>query len=141
MTPTQTQAIRSSWAALEPIQDEVAALFYERLFDVDPASQRLFHGTDMRVQRGALMQSLTFVVRSIDRVEELVPALEALGRRHASYGVTEDHYESVGAALMWTLAQALGDGFTTEVSEAWASAYVAVASVMIAAAATEGAAA
>lgn len=134
MTPNQASAIRSSWSVLEPIQDDVAALFYERLFDVDPTAQRLFGTTDMAVQRAALMQTLTLVVRAVDRLEELVPALEALGRRHATYGVTPDHYESVGAALMWTLAQTLGSAFTADVSEAWAAAYVAQASVMLAAA-------
>jgi hemoglobin-like flavoprotein len=134
MTPNHARAIRSSWSVLEPIQDDVAALFYERLFDVDPTAQRLFGSTDMAVQRAALMQTLTLVVRGVDRLEELVPALEALGRRHATYGVTADHYESVGAALMWTLAQTLGNAFTADVSEAWAAAYVALASVMLAAA-------
>jgi hemoglobin-like flavoprotein len=77
------------------------------------------------------MQTLTVVVKSLDRLDQLLPAVQALGRRHAGYGVRPAHFDSVGAALLWTLEQGLGEVFTAEVREAWASAYTAIASVMI----------
>ena len=63
--------------------------------------------------------------------------MQALGRRHAGYGVREEHYATVGAALLWTLEQGLGDTFTTPVRDAWATAYGTLASVMIEAASTD----
>ena len=41
---------------------------------------------------------------------------------------------SVGAALLWTLEQGLGSGWTPEVKAAWSDAYALLADVMQAAA-------
>jgi hemoglobin-like flavoprotein len=131
MTPSQVELIRASWTAVEPIQDVAATLFYDRLFELDPSLRRLFRRTDMAQQKKILMQTLTVVVKSLDRLDQLVPAIEALGRRHAGYGVRETHYDTVGEALLWTLGQGLGDGFTPELRDAWTEAYTTLASVMI----------
>jgi len=133
MTPSQVQLIRSSWAAVEPIADDAATLFYARLFELDSSLTHLFRHTDMPKQRKVLMQTLAVVVKSIDRLEQLVPAVQALGRRHTGYGVQAEHYATVGAALIWTLERGLGDAFTSEVRQAWETAYGTLASVMIAA--------
>ena len=140
MTPNDVALIRTSWASVEPIADTAAGLFYDRLFELDPAIERLFRRTDMAAQRKNLMQTLTVVVKSLDKLDQIVPAVQALGRRHAGYGVREAHYATVGEALLWTLEKGLGKAFTPEVRAAWAEAYGTLATVMIEAArADEGA--
>ena len=134
MTPTDIGLIRSSWAAVEPIADTAASLFYARLFELDPAIERLFRRTDMAAQRKILMQTLTVVVKSLDKLDQIVPAVQALGRRHAGYGVRESHYATVGEALLWTLQKGLGQAFTPDVRAAWTEAYGTLATVMIQAA-------
>ena len=134
MTPTDIALIRTSWAAVEPITDTAAGLFYARLFDLDPAIERLFRRTDMAGQRKILTQTLTVVVKSLDKLDQIVPAVQALGRRHAGYGVRESHYATVGEALLWTLQQGLGQAFTPDVRAAWTEAYGTLATVMIEAA-------
>ena len=114
MTPKQVAMVQTSWLEVDPISDAVATLFYERLFDLDPTLRRLFRRTDMVQQR---------------RI-----------RRHAGYGVRENHYDKVGEALLWTLREGLGEAFTLEVREAWAEVYYTLASVMIGAASGEAAA-
>src|SRR6058998_2012975 len=37
MTPRQIDLIRASWSAVEPIADTAATLFYDHLFELDPA--------------------------------------------------------------------------------------------------------
>ena len=135
MTPRQIDLIRTSWSAVEPISDAAARLFYGRLFESDPAIKRLFAKTDMQAQRGILMQTLALLVSSLDDFERVVPVLEALGRVHAGYGVRQRHYDTVEAALLWALDRGLGEAFDDETADAWATAYSAVASVMIEAAA------
>jgi hemoglobin-like flavoprotein len=135
MTPRQIDLIRTSWSAVEPISDDAARLFYDRLFESDPAIKRLFAKTDMQAQRGILMQTLALLVSSLDDFERVVPVLEALGRVHAGYGVRQRHYDTVEAALLWALDRGLGEAFDDETADAWATAYSAVASVMIEAAA------
>ena len=134
MTPRQIDLIRTSWSAVEPISDAAARLFYDRLFESDPAIKRLFAKTDMQAQRGILMQTLALLVSSLDDFERVVPVLEALGRVHAGYGVRQRHYDTVEAALLWALDRGLGEAFDDETADAWATAYSAVASVMIEAA-------
>jgi nitric oxide dioxygenase len=96
----------------------------------------------MAGQRRNLMQTLTVVVRGLDRLDTLTPAVEALGRRHVGYGVRPFDFETVGAALLGTLEEGLGDAFTTETRDAWAVAYGILAAVMQGAAASgEGVAA
>ena len=141
MTPRQVDLIRESWAALEPIQDGTACLVYARLFELDPVLGRLFRNTDMAQQHKILVQTLSVVVKSLDRFEQLAPAVEALGRRHAGYGVKPEHYETVGAALLWSLGLSLGEAFTPELEQAWTDAYSTLASVMIGAAQGEAVAA
>ena len=77
------------------------------------------------------MQTLTVVVKSIDKLDQHVPAVHALGRRHSGYGVAAADYDTVGAALLWTLEQGLGADFDAETRDAWATAYAVLASVMI----------
>jgi hemoglobin-like flavoprotein len=131
VTPTQIELIRSSWTKVEPIADTAATLFYDRLFALDPSVRPLFTHTDMDKQRKVLMQTLTVVVKSLDKLEQLVPAVQALGRRHAGYGVRAKDFDTVGAALLWTLETGLGPDFEAATREAWATAYGTLASVMI----------
>jgi hemoglobin-like flavoprotein len=133
MTPRQIELVRESFARVAPIADVAATIFYDRLFTLDPDVRRLFAATDMAEQRKKLMQTLAVVVANLDRLEAVVPAVEALGRRHAGYGISATDFETVGAALLDTLEIGLKPDFTTETRDAWATAYGLLASVMIAA--------
>jgi hemoglobin-like flavoprotein len=134
MRPAEQELIRSSWAAVEPMADDAAKLFYARLVELDPRLSAYFRYTDMEKQRMVLMQTLAVVVNNIDRLDQIIPEVEALGRRHAGYGVQADHYPIVGSALLWTFQHALGDAFTDETGYAWADAYRRVSSAMLEAA-------
>jgi hemoglobin-like flavoprotein len=129
MTPTEKSLVQKTFAQVAPIADEAAALFYGRLFELDPKLKALFK-IDMREQGRKLMQVLTFAVNKLDALDELVPAVEALGKRHVVYGVKDADYDTVGAALLWTLGQGLGPAFTPEVKAAWTTVYGVLASTM-----------
>jgi hemoglobin-like flavoprotein len=113
--------------------DRLAERFYNRLFEIDITTKSLFHG-DMAEQRTKLMQTIALVVGSLGDINAITPAIQSLGRRHVAYGVTTDHWNSVGAALLWALEDAFGEAFTPEVREAWAAAYGLIAQTAIAAA-------
>jgi len=140
LTGNDTRLIRESWARVVPIADTAATLFYDRLFQIDPGLKALFSKTDMEAQKRRLVTALDLVVSSLEAPAETLEELRALGVRHAGYGVKAADYESVGAALLWTLAQGLGERFTPEVRAAWTTAYALVAGTMRDAAARESAA-
>jgi hemoglobin-like flavoprotein len=129
MTTDQMRLVQESYARVTPIAEIAAALFYERLFELDPKLRQLFRG-DMREQGSKLMQMLAVAVRGLDELDAVVPAVQALGRRHAGYGVTSAHYATVGAALLWTLEEGLGSAFTSDVRDAWVTVYGLLASTM-----------
>ena len=118
ITTQQKALVQSSFALVAPIADQAAILFYNRLFDLDPSLRPLF-AKEMSQQRTKLMQTLAVAVEGLDTLETLVPVLEALAVRHVAYGVRTEHYQTVGAALLWTLEQGLGEAFTEDVRSAW----------------------
>lgn len=126
----QKQLVQGSWEKVAPIAETAAELFYNRLFELDPSLRPLFKSTDLKEQGRKLMQMLAIAVKGLDDVGQLIPAVENLGRRHAGYGVQDEHYDTVGAALLWTLEKGLGEDFTPEVREAWTQTYVVVSTVM-----------
>lgn len=123
--------LRRSVARLAPIAEPAAALFYRRLMETDASTRPLFAGTDMAAQGAKLMQALGMALATLERPEALVPKLCEMARRHVADGVERAHYASVGAALLWTLAQGLGEDFTPEVADAWAEAYAVLTDVMM----------
>jgi len=129
MTPKQIQLVQSSWQKVLPISDQAAELFYGRLFELAPSYRRLFT-TDQKEQGRKLMQMIGVAVNGLPRLDTIVPAVEDLGRRHLDYDVTEEMYDTVGEALLWTLQQGLGPAFTDDVEDAWAETYNTLADVM-----------
>lgn len=139
LTQAQIALVQNSFAVVAPIADDAAALFYRRLFEIDPTLKAMFK-SDMAEQRRHLMQMLSAAVKGLNHIERLIPVVEDLGRRHVNYGVEEHHYDTVGNALLWTLEKGLGAAFTPDVREAWATVYGLLASTMARAAAKSEAA-
>lgn len=130
LTERQRTLVRENWAMVAPISDTAAALFYQRLFQLDPSLHALFAHADMSAQGKKLMQMLDVAVAQLDRLDTLAPAVAALGKRHVNYGVRAEHYATVGAALLWTLEHGLGDAFTSEAREAWTATYGVLSEAM-----------
>lgn len=130
MTPEQIEMVQSSFKKVAPIADTAADIFYDRLFEIAPQVRPLFP-EDMSDQKKKLMQMLATAVNGLTRLDQILPAVQELGRRHTGYDVTEEHYDHVGAALLYTLGKGLGDAFTPELEAAWGETYATLAGVMI----------
>lgn len=129
MDQESIRLVQQTWKQVDPIREQAAALFYGRLFELDPSLRPLFKG-DMAEQGRKLMNMLATAAMGIDRLDSIVGEVQALGRRHVAYGVQDAHYDTVGAALLWTLEQGLGEAFTPQVKAAWAEAYTLLADTM-----------
>jgi hemoglobin-like flavoprotein len=130
MTPVQIGHVRRSFALIEPIAPQAAALFYDNLFTADPQLRRLFQG-NMSQQGERLMTMIGAAVDLLEEPDTLVPVLRKLGARHVNYGVRDAHYDTVGAALLKTLEQGLGAAYTDEVHAAWVALYRVVSATMM----------
>ena len=93
MTPDQVKLVQQSFAQVAPIADTAAGLFYQRLFEIAPAVEPLFHG-DMAEQRRKLMATLAVVVGGLGNIETVLPAASALAKRHVDWGVKPEHYDA-----------------------------------------------
>jgi hemoglobin-like flavoprotein len=131
MTPEQITLVQNTFRAVAPLRAAAAAQFYANLFARDPAVAVMFSGTDLTAQGDKLMSALAMVVHGLTWPEQILPVVRELGRLHGGYGVKPAHYETVGAALLDTLAAGLGPEFTPETKAAWAAAYGLLSGVMI----------
>ena len=130
MTPEQLALVQSSYAALGADAPAMAVDFYRRLFAADPSTRALF--TD-----GPEIMSLKFaaeldaIVQAITVFDEFRSRVDALGARHAGYGVQTGHYSAVGDALVGALAARLDEHWDPALEAAWRRAYNLVAEVMM----------
>lgn len=129
MTPTQIDLVQTTWAKVAPNADLVAVLFYDRLFEIAPEVKPLFKG-DTLEQGKRLMTMLNLAVSRLTNLEKIIPAVGDMGVRHSGYGVQPEHYDSVAAALLWTLERGLGEDFTEQAKAAWTETYLTLATVM-----------
>ncbi len=129
MTPKQIGLMQASWAMVLPVKDSVTTLFYGRIFDLDPGLQTLFRG-DMKVQGRKLLSFIGAAISSLGSVDNIIPGLQELGRKHLDYGVKDSDYDTFGAALIWALEQGLGEAFSVDVCDAWIQTYELLAGVM-----------
>jgi hemoglobin-like flavoprotein len=133
MTPRQVRIVQQSFHQITPHAAKAAQIFYECLFQIAPHTRRLFPD-DMTAQKSKLVQMLATVVTSLGNVSAISEHLADLGRRHASYDVTERHYVYVGQALLLMLQRLLGPNYTDDVQDAWSAAYNMLARTMLEAA-------
>jgi nitric oxide dioxygenase len=130
ITDTQITLVQSSFQRVLPIVDTAGLLFYERIFSLAPGTRSLFDD-DITPQAKRTMAAVKTAVDGLDRLDEVAPFLVRLGARHVRYGVRPEHFDVVGAALMWTLEQGLGDEFTGPVRDAWAAAWAVIRDAML----------
>jgi nitric oxide dioxygenase len=126
MKPSEIVLIQESFRKILPLADPAAALFFARLFEIDPTLRPLFRG-DMTEQGRKLMALLATVVTALDRLEEVVAVLRTPGGGHPRRGLTGEQYAAVGGAWLWTLERGLGSDFTPAVRGAWINAFSLVA--------------
>src|SRR5262245_59677712 len=129
MTPEEIHLLRKSFDRVERESHVAALVFYRRLFELDPALRPLFK-TNIEEQARKLIEMLGLALSLTEQPGRLETELMALGARHVGYGVTEEHYATVGRALLAMLAEVLGKHFTATTGQAWLGFYTFIADTM-----------
>lgn len=130
VTTEQVELVQESFINVIPIASTAAEIFYARLFELDPELRGLFTG-DMRSQGRKLMSMIGAAVNGLNNVDTLLPIVQDLGKRHIGYGVSDEHYNTVAAALLYTLKKGLGELWNDSLNEAWTAVYILLSSVMV----------
>ena len=133
LTAAQIDLIRISFDQLIEQGDATTTGFYDRMFELEPRLRFLFPH-DIAETKQRVMTMIGYVVRNLDRWENVEPRLLNLGRRHHTYGVRERDYTVFGEAVLDVLACRLNVGRDSDLATAWAELYNRVAGTMIEAA-------
>jgi hemoglobin-like flavoprotein len=135
MTPEQLALVQTSYASLGDTAPAMARDFYRRLFEADPTTEELFSDSPANMA-AKFADELAAIVEAITSYETFAPRVRDLAIRHVGYGVQTRHYQSLGDALIATLAEHLGPRWDPDLEEAWRRAYNLVAELMMATTAT-----
>ena len=125
----QVELVGQSFNQLMEAGDSAIVRFYDKLFETAPQFRELF-SSDVDRQARKFLQSLKLIVNSLSSLERAAPVLNSLGRRHEGYGVKPEDYDVVGAVLIATLQEILGEDFTKEVEVAWTAAFKLISTAM-----------
>lgn len=133
MTQQNIVLVQKSWAIVAQLEMElVGSLFYNRLFELMPELRPMFYRSSMPDQSKKLLTMLGYVIAKLDKLDEILDEVEKLARRHSQYGVKEEHYTAVGAALLYTLEKGLREHWNSELEVAWTEVYTILANAMMA---------
>lgn len=134
MTTNNIELVKQTWSLVAKIEMEtVGGLFYNRLFEEMPEVKHMFGRTPIPEQSRKLLTMLSYVISKLDKLDEIMEEVTKLAQRHTKYGVKDEHYAAVGAALLWTLEKGLGEHWNDSVRIAWTEVYTTLAGAMMAA--------
>jgi nitric oxide dioxygenase len=130
MTERQVLLVKNSWSHVVLDSEKAGQLFYQRLFDVAPGIRHMFK-SEPKEQARKLMNMVTLIVAKLEKLDDIMNDIKSLSQRHGKYGATPEHYQVVGACLLWTLEQGLDDKWNPETEEAWTAVYGLLSNAMI----------
>jgi hemoglobin-like flavoprotein len=104
-------------------------LLYDKLFELDPDSAKLFKG-DIGEQQHRIMNMMKTVSEGLNNPNIILPAIQDLGKRHAHYGVDEKQYETFKASLFHALKTITGNEWNEQTEKIWDKFYQILVSVM-----------
>ena len=131
---TDIALIKKSWIDVRKIKPEILGdVFYTKLFYDNPELRKMFP-QEMEEQNKKLIDMLNIIIERLENLNELKGEIIAVAKRHVDYGVKTEHYNMVGAALLWTLQKALGKDWTEELKTAWINCYNVLSGTKITAA-------
>ncbi|WJY22910.1 globin domain-containing protein [Fontisubflavum oceani] len=130
LTSAELEMVRDSLGRLRKDFEAHSTYFYDALFRRAPELRKMFRD-DLTGQGMKFMTTLDVIVQKLDDEEHLASQYQSLGRSHAILGVHAGDFAPMEEALIDTMRNALGEGFTPELEQAWRKAYAEVSRNMI----------
>ena len=129
--PDPVFLVQTSFERLSSYGEQGPKVFYETIFEMEPATRAMFADTDMEAQGQKFVTFLSMVVNGIDRLDAMRSQLREMGERHVHYGVERSHYGIVGQALLTTVEKVTGVELTLETRQAWSEFYTQMVNIML----------
>lgn len=133
LTTQDISIVKSTVPLLEAGGVAVTEHFYNRMFEHNPELKDIFNMSNQRnnAQRIALFEAILAYAKHIEDPSVLMPVIERITQKHASFHILPAHYQIVGLHLIETMRELLPNEFTPEVEAAWGSAYQVLANLFI----------
>ncbi len=127
------EIIKSTAPILDQHGETLTRHFYKRMFSHNPEVAPFFNTANQEsgAQQKALAGAICAYAANIDNLDVLGGAVELIAQKHASLQIKPEHYPIVGANLLASIREVLGDGATDEIINAWAEAYGFLANILI----------
>lgn len=125
--------VKSTAPILDQHAETLTRHFYKRMFSHNPEVAPFFNPSNQvsGSQQKALAGAICAYAANIDNLEVLGGAVELIAQKHASLMIKPEHYPIVGANLLASIREVLGDGATDDVINAWGEAYGFLADILI----------
>ena len=126
MTNKQLAIVKHSWNAMEVTGNQtIPVLFFQRISSIahEVREANLFSTPE---ESNEVLDRLEFLIGMPGQPIQGMNAARDRQYDHAA-DLNRNQYAIVGNALLWILAQGLGQGWNEEVEEAWIAYYAAVA--------------
>ena len=101
MTEKQIELVESSWEYILLNTNDAGAIFYDRLFSIEPSLKPLFK-ENIKVQSQKLISMITFVVHKLSNLQDVVKDVIALVDKTSSARSKLVHAENISVAPQWT---------------------------------------
>ena len=124
MTPEAIGLVKASYADVTARPRQLAARFYDELFDAAPNLRPLFPG-DLTLLQGHFEAAVSLVVRNLDDVGALRESLRDLGAQHVHWGARPEDYVTARKALVAAIG-ALSPSWDATLERHWRSAVTAI---------------
>ena len=118
----QQMLIRRLFDAVKASDKPLAAMFRERLFEIDGRLDRLLFEDEEYLLRESMV-IVRALSRNVDRLHKMVPIFRAFGRACAARGIANSDYEKIALVLFWIVRECLGGEFNAEMDAALTALY------------------
>jgi hemoglobin-like flavoprotein len=129
MTPEAIERVKASYAGLPAGGRQLSGRFYQELFSAAPGLRPLFPA-DLSNLQGHFEAALALVVRNLNDVGGLTPALRDLGAQHVHWGARPEDYVTAREALV-TAIGSLAPAWSAELEVDWRDAITAIVVPML----------
>lgn len=133
LSQTSINIVKSTAPILQQHGETLTKHFYQRMFLHNPEVAPFFNSANQAggTQQRALAGAICAYAANIDNLEVLGGAVELIANKHSSLMVKQEHYPIVGANLLASIKEVLGEGATDQVLAAWDEAYRFLTDILV----------
>ena len=130
MTPSQIANVRETFQFIAPQGDEMAEVFFERLFTREPFLRKVLP-QDHWIRSRDLLTGMGLLVKNLHRLDAIEHVLTEFGAKAQRAGVSPHHYGLARQAMLATLREFAAETWNDDVESDWTEAFNAASSVVL----------